>query len=362
MVYRRDRAILASTDEANCINAARAIFILPSTTYPSPEMLDSDEYKYAKRKNRKRKQHNYKRVFTVLILTAIFIAISSSPKKNYISAYIQHVGKKRSDFWFGDVHPKVDYTKLPTIYPEFHSHPPIPEAEYIKMETLGNLLSKWDQDDIENPPSHFKEVLQHFDFRDDEQMEAALKFREAELPFKITNLPELLYSQQKWSVKYISDIFKKKGLRSIETGLTQSSKNNFFLFFTHGRWKKKIFGPFPTTNVNWNFFQWAEHARKADEKLLGPNSPHYYFQAEVLQNERFYPESEQGSISRDLPSFSGSSPTFFNFDPKKSTGIQCRFGERGVTAATHYDTGRNMIAMILGAKRYILSPPNDVSF
>ena len=27
-------------------------------------------------------------------------------------------------------------------------------------------------------------------------------------------------------------------------------------------------------------------------------------------------------------------------------------------AATHYDSGRNMVGMITGAKRYILSPPN----
>lgn len=41
--------------------------------------------------------------------------------------------------------------------------------------------------------------------------------------------------------------------------------------------------------------------------------------------------------------------------------MQCRFGERGVVAATHFDGGRNMIAMITGAKRCILSPPNQCS-
>ena len=34
-------------------------------------------------------------------------------------------------------------------------------------------------------------------------------------------------------------------------------------------------------------------------------------------------------------------------------------GERGVTTATHYDAGRNMIGMIHGAKRYILQPPRE---
>ena len=46
------------------------------------------------------------------------------------------------------------------------------------------------------------------------------------------------------------------------------------------------------------------------------------------------------------------------FHPESQKGIQCRFGERGVVAATHYDNGRNMVGMITGAKRYILSPPN----
>jgi len=54
-------------------------------------------------------------------------------------------------------------------------------------------------------------------------------------------------------------------------------------------------------------------------------------------------------------------PTFFGFNPKDQKGIQCRFGERGVVAATHYDAGRNMIAMMTGAKRYILAPPNQCS-
>jgi len=48
---------------------------------------------------------------------------------------------------------------------------------------------------------------------------------------------------------------------------------------------------------------------------------------------------------------------FFVFHIQEQKGIQCRFGERGVTAATHFDAGQNMIAMLTGAKRYILSPP-----
>lgn len=62
-----------------------------------------------------------------------------------------------------------------------------------------------------------------------------------------------------------------------------------------------------------------------------------------------------------LPSLSSPTETFFVWHPDEQKGIQCRFGERGVVAATHYDSGRNMVAMITGAKRYILSPPRACS-
>ena len=42
-------------------------------------------------------------------------------------------------------------------------------------------------------------------------------------------------------------------------------------------------------------------------------------------------------------------------------GIQCRFGMKGVIAEAHYDGGRNMVAMLKGAKRYILNPPSECS-
>ena len=43
-------------------------------------------------------------------------------------------------------------------------------------------------------------------------------------------------------------------------------------------------------------------------------------------------------------------------------GIQCRFGMRGVIAESHYDSGRNSIAMIRGSKRYILTPPESCKY
>ena len=117
----------------------------------------------------------------------------------------------------------------------------------------------------------------------------------------------------------------------------------------------------PTRNNDWTFSKWAAHARYADEVGLSPYQPHFYWQSGVDKEERYMDEKDWTFISKDLPSFSSTEANFFQFDPEQQKGIQCRFGERGVTAATHFDGGRNMVAMMTGAKRYILSPPRECS-
>jgi len=90
---------------------------------------------------------------------------------------------------------------------------------------------------------------------------------------------------------------------------------------------------------------------------LNPDLPHFYWQSGVTKEERHQDYSQWTFVSRDLPSWSSTEEAFVTFHPELQKGIQCRYGERGITAANHYDSGRNMIAMVTGAKRYMLSPP-----
>eukprot|EP00587_Corethron_hystrix_P004578 CAMPEP_0113298482 /NCGR_PEP_ID=MMETSP0010_2-20120614/908_1 /TAXON_ID=216773 ORGANISM="Corethron hystrix, Strain 308" /NCGR_SAMPLE_ID=MMETSP0010_2 /ASSEMBLY_ACC=CAM_ASM_000155 /LENGTH=410 /DNA_ID=CAMNT_0000151543 /DNA_START=308 /DNA_END=1540 /DNA_ORIENTATION=+ /assembly_acc=CAM_ASM_000155 len=266
-------------------------------------------------------------------------------------------------FRFDSVKPKVDYISHPTVYPDYRPLPTRPYTEHLPMSsTLGDLMERWDQDDIDHPPTPFVEVLQHFEYSDPVQMEAARAFRDAEIPFKIVNVPDIEAAAQRWDVKYVGDMFAGKGdIRGSESGYAQKSKDNFFLFFNKSAWRTNVFGPYPTGRVRWSFAEWANHARRADMEGLEPDAVHYYFQAGTAPTEKF-DKKKQGFISRDLPLFSSPDSNFFSFSPEESKGIQCRFGERGVTAATHYDAGRNMVAMIHGAKRYILSPPNACKY
>ncbi|KAL7478642.1 hypothetical protein ACHAW6_004396 [Cyclotella cf. meneghiniana] len=255
--------------------------------------------------------------------------------------------------------PKVDYVTHPYEYPKIMDEPPM-DGSYPPMEPMKKIFETWGQDDLDDPPETIVEVLQHFDYMSKWQMEAALKFRDLELPFKVYNVPEVIAAGRKWTDEYLSEHFAKDDdftppkMRST----ISKSVDNFFAFYYPDRWNTELLGPTPSVDIDWTFDKWARHAVYADETGLSSNSKHYYLEAGVSPKERHKTSDKWTFVSKDLPSFSSPEPTFFGFNPPEQKGIQCRFGERGVTAATHYDGGRNMVAMVTGAKRYILSPPN----
>jgi hypothetical protein len=258
-------------------------------------------------------------------------------------------------------HNFVDYTKHEYEYPEKLMEPPA-LGEYPKLMTLKEIMEIWPQDDLDNPPAPLHEDLIHFDYNNPQDMEAALKFREAALPFKVTNVPEVVEAGKKWTDEYVSNYFDASfqyhGVPRSE-GVAQESVDNYFAWYQAGAWDVDSMGVPPTRNNDFSYSKWAQHARYADRVGLDANQPHYYWQSGVDKEERYKDEAHWTFVSRDLPSFSSTETNFFLFEPQEQKGIQCRFGERGVTAATHFDGGRNMVAMMTGAKRYILSPPKE---
>jgi hypothetical protein len=259
--------------------------------------------------------------------------------------------------------PTVDFTQHSYEYPEKLQE--LPElGTYPQLVSMRELMDTWPQDDIDHPPSTIKERLIHFDYLNPLDLEAARKFRDAKLPFKLINVPEVIAAGEKWTDEYVALNFdggaaNGKHRYPLAKGTCQESPDNFFAFFAQGGWPVETMGIPPTRNNDLTYAKWAEHARYADASSLHANMPHLYYQAGVDKEERHMDPSQWTFISRDLPSFSSPSETFFVFEPESQKGIQCRFGERGVTAATHFDSGRNMVAMISGAKRYILSPPKE---
>lgn len=232
--------------------------------------------------------------------------------------------------------PKVDYTKIQYEYPANILIPPR-GGSYPPLEPLGDLMKRWPQEDIDSPPQPFMEKLQHFDYLDPVQMEAAVKYRDLEFPFKVYNVPEIAAATEKWTDEYLSYHFdrgrriygdKDFGSMPQANGHCQQSVDSFFAFFSEKNWNTEKLGPPPTQNNDFTFERFAKHARYADAVGLAANEEHFYYQVGVQKEERLKPKYKWGFISRDLPSFSSPDPTFFGFNPPESHGIQCRLGER----------------------------------
>jgi hypothetical protein len=252
----------------------------------------------------------------------------------------------------------VNYVHHTYEYPNKLMEPP-ELGKYPNMRTYKELMDTWPQDNLDNPPDVLQEDLIHFDWNIPADMEAAVKFRDAKLPFKVVNVPEVLEATKKWTDEYIAQNFDTSwGANGPQSnGKCNEGPDNYFAFFNAPLWNVEDLGIPPTRDNDWSFALWAKHSRYADRVGLDTNLPHYYWQSGVPRGERFQSESKWTFVSRDLPSFSSTTDNFVLFHSDYQKGIQCRFGERGITAANHYDSGRNMITMITGAKRYILSPP-----
>lgn len=310
---------------------------------------------------------------------------SPSHQKEYFMAYRRKQGAEMA--WEKEwkdmqqngarLKPAVDYTDPSKyVYPELLLEPDTEHYSYPELRPMGDLFTAWPQDDDFEPQIH--ETLLHFNFLDPVQLATAEKFRDAELPFKLTNVPEVVAAGEKWTDEYVADnmanglysslSFKRSGGQPM-SGHAQESVNNFFCFHTPKKWDLTQFGMPPMRDNDMSYSQWAEHAVYADAVSLPASKPHFYFQSGVCNQlscplrcvrfscshqyppflfflqvdpeERYKDSKHWTFVTRDLPSFGGTEANFFLFHPEAQKGIQCRFGERGVVAATHYDNGRN---------------------
>ena len=152
-----------------------------------------------------------------LMMETLENAIKSS-RRNKPEGFRRSYGDKRMD-WENDAElydsdqgpnkrkaPFVDYTALEYTYVDLLHEPPA-EGGYPVLKPLGEIMDYWPQDDLDYPPPKFKEQLLHFDYMDPEQREAALRFRDRELPFKVYNVPELHEANKKWTDDYLSEHF-----------------------------------------------------------------------------------------------------------------------------------------------------------
>eukprot|EP00052_Salpingoeca_macrocollata_P020455 m.171858 g.171858 ORF g.171858 m.171858 type:complete len:702 (-) comp21272_c0_seq4:21-2126(-) len=215
---------------------------------------------------------------------------------------------------------------------------------YPELKPLRQFLDQWPPDDPDMPsvPGIAEGTLQRFDFSDEKQREQAALLRLHEVPFMLYNIPTINTVVDRWTHEYLAQKFGPSRRR-----VHMSSSNHFMYYNAH---KARQFSGYrrPTKVVQMSYSEWL---KKAKETLGASNvdSEHYYFQMDDRVDKW---------IAEDLNIFKPKEG-FFIVEPSQNRGINCRFGSRGIIAECHYDGGRNFVAMLKGAKRYILMPPEE---
>jgi len=234
------------------------------------------------------------------------------------------------------------------------------DTSYPSLTNLWDLVQRWNPDNV-TMPVPFHETLAVLNYSDPHERALAEAYRNAEVPFKVYDVPDIESVRDAWTDVYLTDQFDRKGNQF----KVEESQDNHFMYWrspsASGRRAYPNWAP-PTDIVHSTFADWLSFARGADDRQLGAESQHRYLMMGTPPLSALLRGStvrRSHFVTKDLPCFTPQKENFFVTDVRKNKGVQCRFGMRGVIAEAHYDGGRNMVAMLRGAKRYILTPPTS---
>jgi len=231
---------------------------------------------------------------------------------------------------------------------------PVPQSEheiseylpFPVMQPLTELLEIWPPDQPDVPtdiPGIHAGSLARFDFRDLSQRQEAKRLQMHEVPFMLTNVDDVDRVTKLWSDDYLIREFGNRPQHVLK------SNTNHFMYWSKqsARNQRESYTP-PTKPQTMTFKEFLHNRDIAETQPV--ETDHIYLQINSDAEHRFIP--------RDLKMFEAKR-SFWIVDPKKNRGINCRWGAKGIIAETHYDGGRNFVAMLRGSKRYVLSPPED---
>ena len=140
------------------------------------------------------------------------------------------------------------------------------EPDYPKSFLLQDILTYWNPDVVDIPADYGKySSLKRFDYATD--LDIALKYRDAELPFVIHNVPNLEATAAKWSDEYLTD--KSRGFAT----RVEASTNNHFMYYNSGGKRQGL--DTPTKPVKMTFPEWREAAHKVEANLSAHEQLYY---------------------------------------------------------------------------------------
>ena len=236
--------------------------------------------------------------------------------------------------------------------------PDYPPPDYPYHYPIMDVLNHWNPDDPK-PRQQIHQGICVFQYSKD--YEKAMTYREAEVPFVIRDDPEVLKSVERWNdPTYLETVLNNQQHRA------EYSENNHFMYWTmhrnrHGEFEKPREWKKPTKIIRMTYPDWISKANRTDDKYLGTDTPHWYFR--LIGCGFMGKNCDKGNsewLYNDLSFFKPTpEETLYLVQPEKQKGIHCRFGMTGVIAENHFDATRNMIVLLGGERRYILSHPNQ---
>eukprot|EP00607_Mallomonas_marina_P001013 CAMPEP_0182425424 /NCGR_PEP_ID=MMETSP1167-20130531/11863_1 /TAXON_ID=2988 /ORGANISM="Mallomonas Sp, Strain CCMP3275" /LENGTH=259 /DNA_ID=CAMNT_0024606147 /DNA_START=83 /DNA_END=859 /DNA_ORIENTATION=+ len=235
-------------------------------------------------------------IFSSFCVTVLYFSFSHIHRQRQL---LHSTSRNRVEGVLEDDNSPVEADKLSGIKINWPQKEPVPDLNhYPKFKTLLGVVSEWNPD-IPDPPEEFTEVLQHFDYSNAEELAIAERYRDAELPFKLYNIPEFAVVGRKWTDRYLTQKLAH------DHSHTERSKNNHFLYWTmHGHHRDPDYVP-PTEIVRSTFQEWREIARRGDEMKINASTEHFYFMTGSDFGDR------EGWISKDLPSLNTDKRNFF---------------------------------------------------
>ncbi|CAM9435727.1 unnamed protein product, partial [Choristocarpus tenellus] len=242
--------------------------------------------------------------------------------------------------------------------------PDEPQEDYPRGYPIMDVIKNWNPNNVSFiPPNIFLSTCR-FDYQ--HELEKATTYQEAEKPFILYNIPSLDEVVQRWS----KPVYVDKMLGGNRKYVAEHSTSNHFMYFsinaepgttkntTDSKGNAVVWSP-PTESVDLSYREWLKLAKslaQGGRKDLAEEE-HWYFRVDDTDNSVIRDELK---IFQQPDKRNFTKGNIFLKKPE-GDGIHCRFGMPGVIAEPHYDGSRNMVALVSGARRWIMAHPNQCS-
>ena len=257
---------------------------------------------------------------------------------------------------------------------DIYNCPDDPPITYPFAWNVLTILKNWEIDDP-TPREHIYQGLCVFDYELD--YAKAINYRDAEVPFIIQNDSRVLRTVERWNQpNYLNKLLGPRDY------MAEHSNNSHFMYWMEpkeGQIKRLVqklqqelekWKP-PTKRIRMTYQDWLEHANTTT--VVGPSMEHWYFRligcglglgknCEKFPAEFLFDELDFFRVDHGTTENPPSSSSLYIKDPRGQQGIHCRFGMRGVIAENHWDSSRNVIVVLGGERRYLLSHPNQCKY